>query len=110
MKNTAGFHSPPPTFLPESIFHRSIVGTTSGVSGANFWIRLSKHHFKGSGESCRHRFGVPAGVVSRNQDRSMGATLLRGKCQDGVYPMPITSLATKSSVLPLVGERTTSNT
>ena len=39
----------------------------------------------------------------------MGATLLRGKCQDGVYPMPMASPATKSSVLALVGERTTTD-
>ncbi|XP_042974600.1 uncharacterized protein LOC122306232 [Carya illinoinensis] len=41
------------------------------------------------------------------KDRSMGATLICGKCQDGVYPMPMASPATKSSVLALVGERTT---
>ncbi|KAF5454781.1 hypothetical protein F2P56_024420, partial [Juglans regia] len=35
-------------------------------------------------------------------DRSTGATLLRGKCKDGVYPMPLASLTTKSSVLALV--------
>ncbi|XP_073260714.1 uncharacterized protein [Populus alba] len=36
-------------------------------------------------------------------DRSTGVTILRGKCQDGVYPMPMPSAAIKSSALALVG-------
>ena len=38
------------------------------------------------------------------KDRSMGATILRGKCQDGVYPMPMPSAAIQSSTLAFVGE------
>jgi hypothetical protein len=41
------------------------------------------------------------------KDRNTGTTILRGDCQDGVYPLPQLSSIQKPPTLALVGERTT---
>jgi transposase InsO family protein len=40
------------------------------------------------------------------KDRNTGTTILRGDCQDGVYPLPQLSSIKKPPALALVGERT----
>ena len=40
------------------------------------------------------------------RDRNTGTTILRGDCQDGVYPLPQLSQIKKPPTLALVGERT----